>query len=63
MTKIVVKKRLTGAVVGMATLDKDDGGPLTALQRTTDAEMPGHVVSHATAEEIRAFELSRRRVN
>jgi hypothetical protein len=64
-TKIAVKSRLTGALVGMATLgeDLDDGTPLTALQRTTDEEMPGHVVSLATTEEVHAFELLRRRVN
>ena len=64
-TKIAVKSRLTGELVGMATLgeDLDDGADLTALQRTTDAEMPGHVVSRATAQEIGDFELSRRRVN
>jgi hypothetical protein len=33
-TKIAVKSRLTGALVGMATLDENYDGPLTALQRT-----------------------------
>lgn len=62
-TKIAVKSRLTGELVGMATLDKDCDGPLDALQRTTDEEMRGHVVSYATAQEVSAFEASRRRVN
>jgi hypothetical protein len=62
MSKIAVKNA-TGEVVGMATLDKDDGGPLTTLQATTNAEMPGHVVSRATPQKIDAFELLRRRVN
>jgi hypothetical protein len=62
-TKIAVKRRLTGALVGMATLDEDldDGADLTALQRTTNEEMAGHVVSVATEEEVHAFELLRRR--
>jgi hypothetical protein len=63
-TKTAIKSR-TGALVGMATLgeDLDDGADLTALQRTTNEEMPGHVVSVATAQEIDAFKLQRRRVN
>jgi hypothetical protein len=63
MSKVAVKDKSTGELVGMTTLVGDAGGPLDQLQRTCDEETPGHVVSWATAEEIRDFELRLRRVN
>jgi hypothetical protein len=33
-----------------------DGSLTTAFQRFIDADMPGHVVSHATPDEIRHFQ-------
>jgi hypothetical protein len=65
MTKIAVKDRHTGEVVGMILGEDhlDDGADLTAQQRIADEVLPGCVVNRATADDIRDFQLPLWRAN
>jgi hypothetical protein len=57
MTTKISIKNAAGALVGMWFCDECYvDGSLTAFQRIIDADMPGHVVSYATPDEIRHFQ-------